>query len=357
MEINPQRLLVVGCGGLGGTMSAWLGQHEPSVVESLVTLSRNTEIVEAVEQRGLRTVGAAGALHAEATVVSELGPQHGPFDWIVLTTQPPQVEEAARAVLSWLAPEGVMVCLQNGLCEDRVAAIAGPERVFGAVVGWGASMPEPGLFDRTSSGGFTIGRMDGVADPRLEMLALLFEIVAPVNISDNLAGARWSKLAINCAISSLGTLGGDRLGTLMRRRLVRRLALELMTETVRVAHAEGVNLEKVSGTLDLDWLALTPDELVTRGSAGILAKHAVLLAVGTRFRRMRSSMLAAIERGREPAVDFLNGEVVERGRTREIDTPMNQAARELVWKVARGQLEPGPAALEALRSRMPGRAE
>ena len=36
-------------------------------------------------------------------------------------------------------------------------------------------------------------------------------------------------------------------------------------------------------------------------------------AVGLRYRRMRSSMLAAIERKRTPAIDFLNGEVVIRG--------------------------------------------
>ena len=31
------------------------------------------------------------------------------------------------------------------------------DRVIGAIVAWGASMPEPGLYDRTSGGGFTIG--------------------------------------------------------------------------------------------------------------------------------------------------------------------------------------------------------
>ena len=111
-------------------------------------------------------------------------------------------------------------------------------------------------------------------------------------------GARWSKLAINCAISSLGTVGGERLGVLMRHRFVRRLALEIMTETVLVARALGVRLEKVSGTLDLDWIALTDAERVSAGSPGLVAKHALLLAVGARFRRLRSSMLAAIERGR-----------------------------------------------------------
>src|SRR6476661_4637109 len=93
-----------------------------------------------------------------------------------------------------------------------------------------------------------------------EELLRAFEAVGPVELTDNLRGKRWSKLAINCAISSLGTIGGDRLGALLQHRFVRRLALEIMTEVVQVARRESVRLEKVSGTFDLDWLALTEDE-------------------------------------------------------------------------------------------------
>ena len=52
---------------------------------------------------------------------------------------------------------------------------------------------------------------------------------------------------------------------------------------------------------------------------------------------MRSSMLSAIERGRPPAVDFLNGEVVERGARHGIATPVNAAAQAMVHAIARGE--------------------
>jgi len=247
-----------------------------------------------------------------------------------------------------LTAEGVMLCLQNGLCEERVAAIVGPDRTIGGVVAWGAAMPEPGVYDRTAAGGFAIGRMSGHVDERLEGLGRLLECVGPTEMTRNLAGKRWSKLAINCAISSLGTLGGDRLGALLQHRHVRRLALEIMTEVVHVARRESVALEKVSGTLDLDWIALTEDERRTGGSPALLAKHALLYAVGLRFRRMRSSMLAAIERGRPPAVDFLNGEIVERGKRLSVPTPVNARVRSWVWDVAAGKRTPGMPLLREL---------
>jgi 2-dehydropantoate 2-reductase len=196
-------------------------------------------------------------------------------------------------------------------------------------------MPEPGIYERTSAGGFTVGRLDGTADTHIDDLARALETIGPVDITSNLAGKRWSKLAINCAITSIGAIGGERLGALLQHRFARRLALEVMTETVLVARREAVKLEKVSGTFDLDWLALTDEERAVNGSPSLVAKHALLLAVGFRYRRLRSSMLAAIERGRAPAVDFLNGEVITRGRRHEIPTPVNERVARTVWDIAR----------------------
>jgi 2-dehydropantoate 2-reductase len=332
---NSARFLVVGCGAIGGVLTAALTETGQDVT----VVTTNREIHDAIRERGMKVVGE-GAQRIVRPNVS-LGVPNGTFDYILLATQPPQVEEAARSALPALAEDGAMVCLQNGLCEARIAKIAGDERVVGAVVGWGATMPEPGLYERTAAGGFTLGYLGG--DPfgaDHEPLVRALEAVGPVETTQNLRGKRWSKLAINCAISSLGTIGGDRLGALMQHRFVRRLALEIMTEVVHVARKEGVRLEKVSGTIDLSWIALTEEERNASGSPGLVAKHGLLLAVGFRYRRMKSSMLSAIERGRVPAVDFLNGEVVEYAKKRDIRVPVNALVRDTVWAIAEGKKKP-----------------
>ncbi|HEY1693314.1 MAG TPA: 2-dehydropantoate 2-reductase [Polyangiaceae bacterium] len=334
------RFLVVGCGAVGGVVASHLVESG----EDVTAYSTNTAIADAVEARGFELRGE-GPPRTVRGVVARAMPA-GPFDVVILATQPNHVEQAARSALPSLAADGTMVCLQNGLCEPRVAAIAGEARTVGAVVAWGAAMPEPGLYDRTAAGGFTLGRIDGTSDARLEELARALECIGPTEITANLTGKRWSKLAINCNISSLGTLGGERLGALLQHRFVRRLGLEVMTEVVQVARRERVRLEKVSGTLDLEWIALTDEERRASGSPSLLAKHALLYGVGLRFRRMRSSMLAAIERGREPSVDYLNGEVVDRGRHHGVPTPLNARVRAMVWEVARGTRTPS---LDVLR--------
>ena len=111
-----------------------------------------------------------------------------------------------------------------------------------------------------------------------------------------------------------------------------------MTEAVAIAKAEDVLLEKVAGTLDLEWVALTEADKTAAASVSLTAKHALLLAVGLRYRRMRSSMLAAIERKRTPAIDYLNGEIVSRGKQHGIATPINARIVDTVWSIANGKL-------------------
>ncbi len=331
------RILLLGCGGIGGILGAALARQECD----LVAVTHNEEIAAAINRHGFDVTEETRQERVPARAHATIPAGSGPFDFVFLATQPPQLEEAATSAAPLLAEDGAMVCFQNGLCEQRVAKLIGEHHTLGAIVAWGGSMLSPGVYERTSAGGFVVGRLDGGHDPRLARLQRLLEPIGPVNVTDNLAGSRWSKLAINCAISSLGTIGGDRLGALLRYRFARRLGLEVMTEAVAVARACSIRLEKVAGTIDLEWAALTAADVVGPGSPSLMAKHALLLAVGAKFRRLRSSMLAAIERGREPAVDYLNGEVVTRGIARGIATPINARVRTLIHGIARGECRPG----------------
>ncbi len=333
----------MGCGGIGGTLAG----HLTEIGIDVTAVTTNERIAARVREQGFRVCGE-GEPRAIPGRIELRVPAGERFDLVLLATQPPSVEQATRSALPSLSADGNIVVFQNGLCEARVAGLAGEHRVIGAIVAWGASMPEPGLYDRTAAGGFTLGRPSGEIDPVCRRVASMLEAIGPVTLTHNLLGARWSKLAINCAISSLGTVAGERLGPLVRVRHIRRLGLEVMSEAVAVAHAEHVKLEKVAGTIDLDWIALSDADRRRRGSAGLTAKHTVLLAVGLRYRRMRSSMLAAIERGRTPAIDYLNGEIVTRARLHGLEVPVNTAIVDTVHAIARGEIAPSRDLLEQI---------
>ena len=340
-----QKVLVVGCGGVGGVTAAGLAQNGVDVT----AITGNPAIAEVIQERGLLLDTDTGQKSAKLHAVEKASDLDDgvQFDVALFATPPNFTKQALEDALPVLAPNAPCVFFQNGLAEERAKDIIGEERIVGGIVSFGASMHGPGHVERTSHGGYVVGRLNGKHDDVVEQVVELLEKAESAEFTDNLRGARWSKLAINCAISSLGTIGGDRLGTLMRHRFVRRLCLEVMTEVTQVAIAEGVNLEKVSGTLDLEWLSLDDDERLMAGSPTLFAKHTVLLAVGAKYRRLRSSMLAAIERGREPSVDFLNGEIVDRGAKHGIPVPVNTALQKAVHDIANGDKK---SALTTLRA-------
>lgn len=345
VPVHP-RVLVVGSGAIGGTIAAHL-RATGTAVCSLVT---NPKIRDSLMTSGYRLRGHTRLSHVpDAEVIADASEAPAQsFDYILLAVQPPVVERAAEETASRLAEAGFMVCFQNGLCEERVARIVGAERTMGGVIAWGASMPEPGVFDRTSRGGFTLGHLNGRLDAPLFQLGDLLSSVGPVSYTSNLLGARFSKLSMNCAVSTLGTIGGCPVGELLQRAFARRLALEIISEATRVGHAAGVRFERLATTVDLEQLTLRAGEGRGALHPSLWAKHALLLGVGARYRRLRSSMLQAIERGRPPAVDFLNGEIVVRGERYGVATPVNRAAQRLVWEISRGARSSGMATLRNL---------
>jgi len=334
------RVLIVGMGGIGGVVGCRL--LEAGV--DLTIATTNAAVRRAWSGGGLSLDGRALSAALPDSRVVESARGQAPFDFVFIAVQPPQIEEVAQSLESALVGNARIVCLSNGLCEERIARVLGAGRVVGAVVAWGARMPTPGSYLQTSKGGFRVGSLSGAEDPALIGIRSLLEHVGEVVFTDNLRGARFSKLALNCAVSTLGTIGSRTLGKLLLRMDARDLALSILREAIAVAEADGLRLEPVT-QLDLRWLGQP------RSPFGAAAQHALLLGVGLRYRRLRSSMLAAMERGRSPAVDFLNGEIVDRGARLGVRTPVNRAAQEIVWEIAQGRLDAGSDALRALVDR------
>lgn len=344
------RIAVIGCGGIGGVLAANLTRAGADVTPVV----GNPAIASALATHGFRVRELDGSEWSAAPARAPLlhaGEASGTFDVAIVATQSTTLEAALTSLRPRLAPSSVVVTCQNGLPEERAAALVGP-RVVGCVVGWGASMVEPGVYQRTSRGTLTLGRAtpDG---PDATAIAQLCEPASPVTVADDLAGVRWSKLAINCVTTTLGAIGGVPLGRLLSHRPIRRIALEVFAEVAAVAHAAGVRVQPVGGTLEIDKIAITDAErALSFGSPSLAYKHSVLMAVGFKYRRLRSSMLYALERGRPPEIDYLNGEIVRRGAMLRVATPVNAALVVAVREIEARQSSSSTNLLRALHDRV-----
>jgi 2-dehydropantoate 2-reductase len=237
----------------------------------------------------------------------------GEYGLILLCVRSTEIETALAPAAPLLKPDGAVVCLQNGLPEERVANIVGPRRVLGAVIGWSATMTDPGEYVLTGGGKFTLGG----DSPRLEHARHVLSNAFPVRMTNNLAGARWSKLAMNCAMSTLGAVSGFSLGELAAQREVRSLALRILKEVVEAALAKSVKMEPVAG--------IRPDALVRMRPA---FAHAAIWLAARRRPAQRSGMIARLRQGRPAGVEDLNA---------LIDAPLNRALVQQVHEIERGQ--------------------
>ncbi|HZR11115.1 MAG TPA: 2-dehydropantoate 2-reductase N-terminal domain-containing protein [Myxococcales bacterium] len=242
----------------------------------------------------------------------------GEYGLILLCVRGSEIERALTPAAPLLRPDGAVVCLQNGFPEERVARIVGANRVLGAVIGWSATMTEPGEYVLTGGGAFILGG----DSPRLEHARLVLAHAFPVHVTYNLQGARWSKLAMNCAMSTLGAITGYSLGELASRREIRSLALRIIREVVQAAEARNVQLEPVAG--------IRPDLLVK--VPAFLAHLAIWFAARMRPTQ-KSGMIARLRQGRPAGVEDLNA---------LIDAPLNRKLVQLVHEIERGTRKIAP---------------
>lgn len=341
---KKQRVLLMGCGGVGGVIAAGLLRAG----YDLTIVTRNSEITHAVNTYGLRVTTPGGKWSIPVTAYTNVNELKGQFDTALLAMKAIDAEQAARDVSEYLREEGYVVTLQNGLVVDAVAAILSRWRVIGALVGWGATLHKPGVYEMTSAGEIVIGELNSQVTSRAQQLKTMLDTATPTTISTNIYGALWSKLAINCVITTLGAVTGQLLGQILRHPATRRLALSIASEVVDVAEARGILLQPVGGTLDIHRLYLYCNRRARGFGFDLLLKHAIMLTVGLKFRRLKSSMLQSIERRRPTEIDFLNGYVAKCGMEKGIMTPVNAALTKMVHEIEAGERTPSTNNLKGL---------
>ncbi len=324
------RVLVEGIGGIGGVLAGHMERRGLRPV--LVT--GNPAIRDAIRAAGLRVATPQEAFEVHPEVYADLDEVPRPaagYRAAFLVMKADRVVEAARRSLPLLHPtEGHVVTCQNGIVQDLVAAAVGPARVIPGIVGWGGSMHAPGVVERTGPGEIHLGEMDGRPSQRLARAAADMRSASPVVITSNIRGAQWSKLAINCTITTLGALTGQTLGQMLARADARRAFLRLYGEVIETAQALGVRLERIAAPPRLLYLARDA------GPLRRVAKDLLVRLIGRRYRRLRSSSLQSLERGRRTEVDWLNGHVAAEGQRAGVPTPLNARLTELIHEIEAG---------------------
>ncbi len=183
--------LIWGAGAIGGTLGAYLirAGHDILFVDIV------DDHVDAINESGLTITGPVDEFTVPASARSPAA-LTGEYQTILLCTKSQHTQTAAESLAPFLADDGVVVSVQNGLNELLLRDIFGAERVIGCFVNFSADYHAPGEILFGGRGAVVLGELDGVISPRLQHLAALFRDFDKNTLTtNNIWGYLWGKEA------------------------------------------------------------------------------------------------------------------------------------------------------------------
>lgn len=330
------RTMIYGAGSLGTILGAFITKNGGQV--DLV--NRNKAHVEALKANGATITGTLEFNQkVNAMTPDEMS---GVYDIIFLMTKQQQNPEVVASLKPFLASDGVIVTLQNGLPELQIGEIVGEERVLGCTVAWGATMKEPGVCELTSSPDsltFSLGSLSSKPSAHLGDVKALLELMGPVELDSNFVGNRWSKLLINASFSGMSAVLGCTFGEAAADKSSRKIVQAIIKECIEVCKAAGIRIEPIQGK----------DVVKLLDFNGPLKKAISFMIIPIAIRKhalLKASMLQDLEKGKKTEVDAINGVVCAFGRKVGVPTPMNDKVVEIIHKAEEGKLSPDRSNLE-----------
>jgi 2-dehydropantoate 2-reductase len=296
--MGSTRFIIYGAGGVGGTIGGCLHQGGHDVV----LVARGTHY-EALAARGLelRWPGGVDVLAIPTVDHPSRIDWRGGNDDVVLLTMKSQHTTAALDDLVRSGYRGPVVCVQNGVANERMAL-----RRFEAVYGMCVQLPATYLDDGVvlahsddRAGLLDVGRYPHGTDAVAEGVASAVDSSRMLSDPDPaIMGKKYSKLLMNLG-NALDAAGIE----------VTNQAKERMARvTIRPVGEDG---HKGSSS----WQSLA------RGTGSIEA-------------------------------DYLNGEITLLGRLHGVPTPVNAMLQDLANEMARDRLAPGSFTVEQLERRL-----
>ncbi len=317
------RIVIIGAGAIGAVTAAYMAMAGMDVT----LVCRRETAANAIREEGLRITGKRGAHTVLLHAVSSIKELSGRYDCCLIATKAYDLAGAATNVLPYLAPEALVVALQNGICTEILTDAVGEERAAGAIVTWSCTMHADTHMELTGEGGFILGMMRSGSDARLLPIQKALSHMAPTELTEAYLSAMFAKLIINSGITCGGAMAGETLGKMLLRPDARRFFIEIVREDMRVADAMNIQVPPFGGKLNYYRF------LKGNGVWDWMRRHATLLIVGLKYWKLRSSSLTSLLRGGKTEVDTLNGWIARKGEELGIHTPVNSAVVRIIREI------------------------
>jgi len=326
-----REMAILGTGAIGSSIGADLTRAGYNVL----LIDQWPAHVEAMKANGLRVIMPEEEVHTpvQGIHLCEVASLKKEFDVVFLTAKSYDTCWMVHFIKPYLKPTGVIVSIQNSLNDEWIAPMIGYERDIASVIELSAEIFEPGVVRRNTDHLRTwlaLGELHGRVTPRVREIANILSAAGRTEISTNIWGAKWTKLAVNCMVQAVAGVLGIFDWEITQNPKVLELCIKLGRECFQVGTALGYRLEPIFG--------MTAEELV--GSTDEVLKKNLVTLISHVGRKARNSVLQDHLKGRRSEVEFMNGLVVKKGQEAGAPTPLNQEITSITKKIEEGILKP-----------------
>jgi 2-dehydropantoate 2-reductase len=337
--MTAPKIAIVGTGANGASIGADL----TLAGEDVVFIEQWPTHVEAMRANGVtinmphRTVTTA----VRAMHLCEVATLRERFDVVLLLVKAYDTRWAAQLIAPYLADDGLMAGVQNGMTTPIVADVVGPERTIGAVIEITSALTVPGVVDRHSGperSWFAVGGIHPTTRGREEEIASLLRHSGSVEVVADIEATKWMKLVSNTTtLATTAILGVS---------MVDAAAVPAMRDLMLRSGQEALDATIALGNPILPIFGLTPKD-VARPETVVETLLDTLLC-GFVLPHSTTTILQDWTKGRRSEVDDINGHVVRTLAALGRSAPINAAVVELAHEIERGERQPSPALLESL---------
>jgi 2-dehydropantoate 2-reductase len=240
--MTDEPILIWGAGAIGGTVGAYLRRAGLPVM----FVDRSAEHVAAMNDHGLKITGPIEEfeISAAASLPENVSRR---FKLVFLCVKAHDTAAAVATLAPFVAEDGCVVSLQNGLNEQVIAERIGQHRTIGAFVNFGADYLSPGVVTYAGHGAVVVGELDGKTTPRIQEIHRLLQIFdKKAVLTPNIWGYLWSKLAYGALLFATA-LTNESIADCLAEPKYRPVLIALAREVVTIATAAKIKLEPFDG--------------------------------------------------------------------------------------------------------------
>lgn len=340
------KTLILGGGAVGSTLGAYLAAAGRDVTIADGWFAH----VEAVRRDGLKVQAVEGEFIANPTAIhlDDLA-TYGTADLVIVAPKAYDTRLFSLLAREHLHESTIVMSSQNGMNDEIVGAIVGPERMVACVIALGADLYEAGAVRRSSAADVTsivLGHLEPGRDRTvLDRLYEHFEPLGGVRVADDAWPERWGKLTLNSMSNALAGLTGLWSDKLWSESKTLDIIIALGHETASVAAAAGIDASPVLGRIP-HRLMIAADSVAGDAWAEVADLMRAISAERVGKRANRASLLQDVMKARRTEVDYLNGWIVRMGEQLGVPTPTHALLVNELYPVQAGER---PASLENAR--------